>query len=202
MHYGHLHPHNHLYLDQAALGVDTHLTFSTDILTQARIWLQEVRKIFYTEVVDRQRVPATNPMSATQAFLLSTRNGALSMRRDDIGILAAGAKADILVWNGRSPSLLGWRDPVAAVMLHASVGDIKHVVVDGVVKKRDWVLQVDDYAGVQDRFLESANRIQDAFVETEFPPLEGEFSLGVLFERPLETDVQRGNGTGYGELFL
>jgi len=202
MHYGHLHPHSHLVLDQASLGIDTHFTFSTDILTQARLWLQNVRKILYTEIIDRQHVPARNPMSATQAFLLATRNGALAMRRNDIGVLAVGKKADILVWNGRSPALLGWRDPVAAVMLHASVGDIKHVVVDGKVMKRDWVLQVEGYENVQERFLRSAKRIQDTYEDKQEAVYEGEFSPGVLFEKPLEVDVVRGNGTGYGELHL
>ncbi|KAF7555977.1 hypothetical protein G7046_g6423 [Stylonectria norvegica] len=43
MHYGHTHQHSAIVQDQAALGVDTHFTYSTDILTQARIWLQSVR---------------------------------------------------------------------------------------------------------------------------------------------------------------
>src|SRR5262245_32249284 len=38
MHFGHLHPGSHLIQDQAAMGVDTHFTFSADILTQSRIW--------------------------------------------------------------------------------------------------------------------------------------------------------------------
>ncbi|KAH7105042.1 hypothetical protein BKA62DRAFT_691494 [Auriculariales sp. MPI-PUGE-AT-0066] len=35
MHYGHTDPVSHLVMDQASLGIDTHFTFSTDILTQA-----------------------------------------------------------------------------------------------------------------------------------------------------------------------
>ena len=143
MHYGHLHPNSHLTLDQEALGIDTHFTFSSDILTQARLWLQSVRKIFYREVVDRRRLPAKNPMSANQAFLLATRNGALALRRSDIGVLAPGAKADLLVWNGRAPSVLGWADPIAAIMLHANVGDIKHVMINGKFKKREAFIEGD-----------------------------------------------------------
>jgi cytosine/adenosine deaminase-related metal-dependent hydrolase len=97
MHYGHDHPNSHLILDQASLGIDTHFTFSTDMLTQARMWLQSVRRTLYREVVQSGKLPASNPMSATQAFLLATRNGALALHRHDIGILAPGAKADLLV---------------------------------------------------------------------------------------------------------
>ncbi|KAH6612045.1 hypothetical protein C7974DRAFT_90426 [Boeremia exigua] len=202
MHYGHLHPNSHLILDQASLGVDTHFTFSTDILTQARIWLQSVRKILYGEVVDRRRVPANNPMSVNQAFQLATRSGGLAMRRPDLGVLAAGAKADLVVWSGRSPSLLGWRDPVAAIMLHASVGDVKHVMVDGQFVKRDGKLTTQNYEGLQERFLQSAERIQDAWAEMPIPASESEASAGVPYERALEVDVQRGEGTGYGPLFF
>ena len=131
MHYGHTNPHSHLIQDQCALGVDTHFTFSTDILTQARIWLQSARCRMYNSVLDTWRIPRNNPMSVNQAFLLATRHGALALRRPDLGVLATGAKADLVVWNGRSPSLLGWTDPVAAIILHANVGDIDHVLVDG-----------------------------------------------------------------------
>lgn len=201
MHYGHLHPNSHLIMDQVALGVDTHFTFSTDILTQARMWLQSVRQVLFREVVDRRRAPASNPMSAVQAFLLATRSGGLAMRRRDVGVLAVGAKADVVVWDGRSPALLGWRDPVAAVMLHASVGDVKHVVVDGEFVKRDGRLTASGYEDVRERFLQSAERIQDAWAEMSPPVLEGVARSGVPFERPLEADVQRGEGTGYGSLY-
>jgi len=39
MHYSHDHPNSHLIQDQASLGIDTHFAFSSDILTQARLWL-------------------------------------------------------------------------------------------------------------------------------------------------------------------
>jgi cytosine/adenosine deaminase-related metal-dependent hydrolase len=202
MHYGHLHPHSHLVMDQAALGIDTHFTFSSDILTQARLWLQSVRKTLYAEVINRRRLPARNPMSVNQAFLLATRNGALALRRSDIGILAPGAKADLLVWNGRAPSMLGWTDPVAAIMLHANVGDIKHVMINGAFKKRNGQLTAPDYMAVQDRFLDSAKRIQDVWRRTPLPVSEGVASNGVPFESPLEADIERGQGTGYGPLFV
>ncbi|KAF1837858.1 Metallo-dependent hydrolase [Decorospora gaudefroyi] len=201
MHYGHLHPYSHLIMEQQALGVDTHFTFSSDILTQARIWLQSARQTFYRQVVDDRHIPADNPMSVNQAFLLATRSGALALRRSDIGILAPGAKADLLVWNGRAPSLLGWSDPVAALMLHANVGDIKHVMVDGRFRKRDGVLSVEGYEALQDRFLESANRIQRVWREMPLPVTTGESGSGVDFERPVEADIKRGDGTWYGPQF-
>lgn len=200
MHYGHTHPNSHLIQDQAALGVDTHFTFSTDILTQARIWLQQARYDESEKVLDEWRLPLNNPMSTDQAFLLATRSGGLALHRDDLGVIREGAKADLVVWDGESPAMLGWLDPVAAVILHASVGDIESVMVDGKWVKKDRKLVVGDYADVKRRFLATAKKIQDIWIDTPLPTPE---ELQSMFPFPLvradQLDVQRGEGDGYGE---
>jgi len=99
-------------------------------------------------------------MSVNQAFLLATRNGGLALRRPDLGIIAVGAKADVVVFNGDSPGMLGWVDPVAAVILHSNVGDVEVVIVDGKVVKRDGKLTFKEYDGVKKRILGSARRVQ------------------------------------------
>ena len=202
MHYGHLHPTSHLILDQASLGVDTHFTFSTDILTQARLWLQSTRARVYKQTLDRWEIPPKNPFSVNQAFLLATRNGGLALGRKDLGIIAPNAKADIVVWDGRSPALLGWTDPVAAIILHASVGDIEHVLVGGEFRKRDGKLVVDGYADLQHQFLESAERIQSLLKAAPLPPQEGNIIPGWTLGYVPQLDVQRGEETGYGPSFV
>lgn len=206
MHYGHLHPTSHLIADQAALGVDTHFTFSTDILTQARLWLQSARLTMYTDTINRWQIPNSNPFSVAQAFLLATRNGALALGRKDLGVITKGAKADLLVWDGRSPSMLGWADPIAAVILHASVGDIEHVIVDGNFVKREGKLTVEGYNDDVDMFLEAAKRIQQKLREKPLRPQEGAWNIGALgefaFGEQYQIDVQRGEGTGYGPSYF
>ncbi|OTA62347.1 amidohydrolase family protein [Hypoxylon sp. EC38] len=202
MHYGHGHPNAHLIQDQAALGVDTFLTFSTDLITQARIWLQRTRSRLYDKVLERWEIPANNPMSVNQAFLMATRQGALALRRPDLGVIRVGAKADLVVFNGRSPALLGWRDPVAAVILHASVGDIEHVLVDGKFKKRDGKLTFDGYDAVVDRFLASAERIQKAMVDQPDPVIEGRHWGLSEYGHAQVVNACHGSSTGYGKQFL
>lgn len=147
-------------MDQASLGVDTHFTYSADIIGQARLWLQTVRLWFYSQVVANLEVPSNNPMSVEQAFLITTRAGGLALRRPDIGVLVEGARADLVVFDGTSPNILGWADPVAAVMLHSYVGDIQHVLVDRQFQKRDFNLVVrGDYANITKNFLASTRRI-------------------------------------------
>ncbi|PYH76640.1 amidohydrolase family protein [Aspergillus uvarum CBS 121591] len=203
MHYGHDHPRSHLIQDQTALGVDTHFTYSTDILTQARLWLQSARVAFYRWVLQNWNIPANSPMSVDQAFLLATRKGGLALRRPDLGIIAPGAKADVVVWDGNTPGMLGWDDPVAAIILHANVGDIKHVLVDGDFKKRDGKIVSSTYPAVRDRFLATARKIQAIWKAKPYPVLEGDFpESGFAYGRVPLADTQRGEGNGYGEQFL
>lgn len=99
-------------------------------------------------------------MTPDQAFLFATRQGGLALRRSDLGILAPGAKADVLVWDTTNLAMTGYADPVAAVLLHANVGDIESVLVDGVFRKRDGKLLVPDLKGAQERFAQSAGKVQ------------------------------------------
>lgn len=200
MHYGHGHDDTPLAQDQAALGVDTHFTFATDIVTQARLWLQSTRLRFFRRTLQDWRLPSTSPMSVHQAFRLATRAGGLALRRPDLGVVRAGAKADLVVFDGSSPNMLGWADPVAAIILHSHVGDIQHVMVDGQWRKRDFALVLppgQNRTDIQHRFLASARRIQKIWLETPLPDLKGEYENGFEYGKTLQIDVQRGKGTGY-----
>ncbi|KZW01510.1 amidohydrolase [Exidia glandulosa HHB12029] len=198
MHYGHDHPYSHLIQDQAALGVDTHFTFSTDIVGQARLWLQKTRLTEYSKVLKKFEVAVNSPMSVNQAFLLATRNGGRALRRDDIGVIRVGAKADLVVFDGESPSMLGWKDPVAAVILHSHPSDVLHVLVDGQFRKRDGKFVIGDWAAIKKRFMKSCERIQEVWGKMEFPErFEGQVrGAGVGVKGPT-VDVVRGAGTGY-----
>ncbi|OJD30439.1 amidohydrolase family protein [Diplodia corticola] len=198
MHYGHDHPGTPHIMDQAALGVDTHFTFSSDIVTQARLWLQTVRRGEYRRTLEGWAIPTTNPMSVNQAFLLATRNGGRALRRDDVGVIKVGAVADLVMFDGNSPNMLGWADAVAAVVLHSNVGDVKDVMVGGEWRKRDGMLVTkQDRKKVEERFLASARRIQAIWKDTPPPVLEGEWKPGVAFKATEEQNVVRGEGTGY-----
>ncbi|EFY88851.1 amidohydrolase family protein [Metarhizium acridum CQMa 102] len=203
MHYGHTHPHSYVLQDQAALGVDTHFTYSGDILTQARLWLQSVRYYFSWGVLQDWGLPSRNPMSVDQAFKLATRAGGLALRRPDLGVIQVGAKADVVVWNARkSLSMVGWVDPVAAVILHANAGDVLDVMVDGKFVKRHGEIVAKHYQATRARFLSSARRIQQTWRERPYPHFEGESADGFPYKAPTIADTSRGDGDGYGELFV
>lgn len=204
MHYGHGHANAYYVQHQASLGTDTHFTFSADLLTQARLWLQETRLHFYNDVLEDWNIPTRNPMSAYQAFMLATRAGGQALRRPDLGVISVGAKADLVVWDAQnSPSLLGWVDPVAAVILHASVGDVLHVLVDGKFVKRDGRLVNPNYGKIRKDFVQSARRIQSTYLDMPYPVLEGDWPFsGYPLAAPHIVQIGPGKETGYGQQFL
>ena len=173
-------------------------------LTQARLWLQSVRYQLFDQVLEGWRIASRNPMSVSQAFMLATCNGGLALRRPDLGLIQIGAKANLVVWNSKhSTSMQGWVDPVAAIILHANVGDVLHVMVDGKFVKKDGRLTDPNFPKVKVGSVESARKIQHTLMNTSYPVVEGTWSLsGYPFAEPWIADTQRGNGIGYDSLFL
>ncbi|KAJ7471130.1 hypothetical protein FB451DRAFT_1135424 [Mycena latifolia] len=201
MHYGLGHRASYLIQDQAALGVDTHFTFSIDIIGQMRIWLQSTRLGLYQETLDRFKIPSNTPMTVRQAFLLGTRNGGLALKRLDLGVLREGATADVLVFSTDAIGLVGWSDPVAAIVLHSNVADIEDIYVGGQLVKTGGKLVVDwEGKGYGDRLRASANKFRDALARTNISTFE-EGVKGSLtdqdFQDPFKVDVTRGESTGF-----
>ena len=169
MHFGHGHTRSQLIQDQASLGIDSGWVFGDDLITQPRLWLQSVRLENYNQPLEKGLVPNKSPMTAMQAYLLATRHGGLALRRKDIGVLKVGAKADIVIFRGDSPNMIGWEDPVAAIVLHANVGDVEHVLVEGEFRKwdGDLILKTGTWEELSANFKETAARIQKT---NEVPP--------------------------------
>ena len=178
MHYGHNHPWARLVQDHAALGVDTHFTYSSSMVQQARLWLQSLRWPNYLEALDEWIIPVNNPMTVEQVYLLITRAGGQALRRPDLGVIQVGAKADLVVYRTDGPNMVGWSDPVAAIVLHSDVGDIEDVLVNGKFVKRGGKLLHHDLDGVKRRFARSAKRIQEIWAQTEWPAITGYFFSG------------------------
>jgi cytosine/adenosine deaminase-related metal-dependent hydrolase len=202
MHYGHTHPVAHVneVLEQVSLGIDTHFTFSGDMVGQARLWLQTLRLQRYADVVvEERKIPLNNPMSVEQAFYLITRAGAMALRRPDLGAIAVNHTADLVVFDGESVNMLGWSDAVAAVVLHANTGDVQGVVVGGEWVKKEGRLVYGGWEGVKKRFITSAKRVQKIWGGMEWNDLDakGKWRNVTDWGWAEEVDVARGEGTGY-----
>jgi cytosine/adenosine deaminase-related metal-dependent hydrolase len=121
----------------ASIGIDCHANNSADILTQLRFGMQHARGADNVRAVEAGEYPSVK-IRLEEVFNLGTLQGARAVGMgDDIGSIEVGKLADIVVFNGTSPNMVcaAEEDPLAAVVLHANVGDVEMVIVDGVVRK-------------------------------------------------------------------
>lgn len=88
--------------------------------------------------------------SLAEIFHAATIGGADSLLRDDIGRLAPGAKADLVLVDLEDPMMIPARDPLRSLVFHAADRAVRDVYIDGrqVVKNRK-VLTIDRAAALE-----------------------------------------------------
>jgi cytosine/adenosine deaminase-related metal-dependent hydrolase len=121
-----------------ALGTDT---YPRDLISEMR-WAALTCKI-----VEHDFTVAT----AADVFSAATLGGAQALGRDDLGRLAPGAKADIVVVDMQKLRIGPYRDPIKALVQCATGDDVDRVIVDGrTLVEGGRVLGVDERALLAD----------------------------------------------------
>jgi cytosine/adenosine deaminase-related metal-dependent hydrolase len=128
--------------DNASLGVDCNSHTAASIVSEAKLGLQDARNCYNEFHMKQGKIPRSLPdnLSVEAAFNLATVNGAEATNMNNqIGRIAMGYKADLVIFDALSPSMVGaaQHDPVAAIILHSSPADIETVIIDGIVRKKD-----------------------------------------------------------------
>jgi cytosine/adenosine deaminase-related metal-dependent hydrolase len=101
-----------------SLGTDT----NPQSVIEAMRWAAVCSKI-----VERN----TQATTAADVFDAATLGGARALGRDDLGRIAPGAKADLVLWKTRSWSMTPLRDPVKNIVYNATPEDVDRVYVNG-----------------------------------------------------------------------
>jgi cytosine/adenosine deaminase-related metal-dependent hydrolase len=73
----------------------------------------------------------TEATTAAHVFDAATLGGARALGRDDLGRIASGAKADLVLWKGTSWRMTPLRDPVKNIVYNAADEDVDRVYVNG-----------------------------------------------------------------------
>ena len=145
------------------LGCDIVSLQAGDVLTQARLALQMQRALDNHVTTERGRVVESLSMTAREALEVATVGGAAAMGLDsEVGTLAPGKQADVILISTEGLSFAPRADPVAAVMLHSSARDVDTVVVAGHVVKRDGRLLAADAKRARRLAEQSRERIMSA----------------------------------------
>lgn len=97
--------------------------------------------------------------SARDVFDAATLAPARVLGRDDLGRIAPGAKADLLMWDMRGLSLVPLRDPLRNLVFHAQSEDLCDVMVDGEWLMRGRALLRLDARAAAEALEQAANRV-------------------------------------------
>lgn len=122
-----------------SLGVDCHCVTSSSIVNEMRMALQSARAMDSINHRNNCVIPEKVFHTTEEAFNLGTIQGARALNMEsDIGSIAVGKKADLVVFDMLSPAMLGAAqvDPVMAIVMHSNIGDIEAVLVDGEYRKK------------------------------------------------------------------
>ncbi|MFZ6990359.1 amidohydrolase family protein [Curtobacterium sp. RRHDQ66] len=112
-----------------ALGVPVGIGVDGPASNDSQDFLQAMKT---AALLARIRDLQATAMSAREAFEMATIGGAAALRMDDsIGSLEPGKRADVVVFDGESPTLANIHDPYQAVVFVAGSREIEDVWVDG-----------------------------------------------------------------------
>jgi cytosine/adenosine deaminase-related metal-dependent hydrolase len=115
----------------------------------------ELRQALYAA---RQRAARADAFGPADALRLATSGGAACLGRDDLGVLAPGYRADLVVWPG--DDLGDVPDPLAALVL-GPTRSARHVLVGGEAVVRDGALTRVDLHAAHADLARRARRLWD-----------------------------------------
>ncbi|HKV06203.1 MAG TPA: amidohydrolase family protein [Candidatus Acidoferrales bacterium] len=144
-----------------SLGVDLESVISGDMLTVARIALSHQRSL--DNAAHRAAtggIPETTTIPVRDALSWVTVEGARMLGlQDRIGTIAPGKQADLVFIRADALNVWPVHDPVATVIMQASLANIDSVMVAGAWRKRDGQLLFRDLDRVKAELSRSGSRI-------------------------------------------
>ncbi|MEW5813967.1 MAG: amidohydrolase family protein [Spirochaetota bacterium] len=109
-----------------------------------------------------QGLPVNDPaaLPAVEVLRMATQGGAAALQLEgEIGALAVGKKADLVLLSWRQPHLWPTSNLLETIVLSAAGGDVSDVIVDGQILLKDRLLVGLDEQEVMARAVESHQRI-------------------------------------------
>ena len=109
-----------------------------------------------------------NTAKTGDVFHAGTAGGAKALMRNDIGRLAVGAKADIVVIDCNHPLMLPSRDPLMCLIHSAADRAVKDVYIDGMQTVRDHERLTLDRQVAAEKIVDGQARMETAVEGTDF----------------------------------
>ena len=119
--------------------------------------LDELRLVSY---LARTQAGDPRTMNSTALFNAATVGGAKALGRDDIGRLAPGCRADIVLVDMAHPMMRPTHDPVRSLVYAAGDRAIRTVIVDGQTVVDDGRVLTMDYPAAAAALHEAQTRVK------------------------------------------
>ena len=164
-----------------SLSMDTSVWWSGDLFSAMRTTLGADRAREHYEAHLKGETVTQSGLRARQVVEWATRGGAAALGRDDLGRIAVGAKADVvLLRNDASPVSFPLLNPFGHVAFQAQRGDVHTVLVNGGIVKRDGRLVGVDLAKVHGEIENTVDHLRSelgdeawaAGMDPDLPSLE------------------------------
>jgi cytosine/adenosine deaminase-related metal-dependent hydrolase len=124
-----------------SLSCDVMSSNSGDMFSQMRLGLQFERCMRNDVFNARGEMPDRLQPTVREALGWATVNGAHAIGFEQrIGSLTPGKQADVIVIGGRGLNLVPMADPVGCMVAQANASNVRHVLVAGSFRKREWEL--------------------------------------------------------------
>jgi cytosine/adenosine deaminase-related metal-dependent hydrolase len=132
--------------------------------TQPHNMLEEMRGALIFGRIAAEDVTA---VTAAEIFAAATSSGARALLREDIGRIAVGAKADLVLVDLDAPTMMPARDPLRSLLFTAAERAVRGVYVDGVRVVADGEPLFVDRRAAAERLAKAQAEIISAVPQTD-----------------------------------
>jgi cytosine/adenosine deaminase-related metal-dependent hydrolase len=127
--------------------------------------LEEIRKAgTFARIASRDQ----KNVSTAMLFHAATVGGAQALMRDDIGRLAPGAKADLVVVDLHHPDMMPARDPLRSLIFHAADRAVKAVWIAGRQTVADGKVVTLDHRDAGERLTKAQQRMMSTTPQHDY----------------------------------
>jgi cytosine/adenosine deaminase-related metal-dependent hydrolase len=127
-----------------------------------------IESLRWTAIAGKVASRRTDVSTARQVFDAATVNAARLLGRDDLGRIAAGAKADLLFWRSDGFTMTPLRDPIRNLVYYAQPSDLADVLVDGRPVVEDGVVLGADVEVATRRVQQAGERMWSRWPEGDW----------------------------------
>jgi 5-methylthioadenosine/S-adenosylhomocysteine deaminase len=127
--------------------------------------LEEIRKAGTCARIAARDI---NDVSTGTLFHAATVGGAKALLRDDIGRLAPGTKADLVLVDLHHPDMMPARDPLRSLVFHAADRAVKDVYIAGQKVVADGKVNTLDHKAAGERLTEAQKRMMASSTRCDY----------------------------------